>query len=275
MHNSDKILSKLKKLLPGNSPGKSDILDKETILSALKTKEFGRNLLMFDEVTSTNIIAKENSKFPEGTVFLAESQTNGRGRLGREWKSAKGEGLWFSILLKPDILPDRVSLITLVAGMAVCRALGNKYFIKWPNDIVADGKKVCGILTELSDGNVICGIGINVNHEDFPEDLRVKATSMYLQSGIQYERNILFADILNEFEKLYAEFKDRGFDKLSEEYKKKCVTIGKQVSVSGGVTLIGIAEEITSGGELVIRNTDGTHIVNSGEVSVRGIYGYV
>ncbi len=275
MHSSDKVLSKIKKLLPGNSPGKSDILDEKDILSSLKTKFIGRNILIFDVVSSTNVIAKEKSDLPEGTVFIAETQTDGRGRLGREWISESGEGLWFSVLLKPGVEPDKASVITLVAGMAVCEVLGAEYAVKWPNDIVTDGKKVCGILTEMTAGNVICGIGVNVNNREFFEDLRDKATSVYIKSGKRAQRNALLADILNAFERLYFEFTENGFDTLADKYKSMCITIGKIVSVSGNITLCGMAEDITATGELIVRNGEGRHIVNSGEVSVRGIYGYI
>lgn len=259
----------------------NDVLNKCEIQEKLKTKYMGRNLLIYDEVSSTNLAAKEKNNMPDGTVFVADMQSSGRGRLGRVWESAKGEGLWFSVLLKPDMTPEHVSLITLIAGLAVCETLGSGYFIKWPNDIVTDGKKICGILTELSAEidhveYVVCGIGINVNNAEFSEELREKATSLLIKTGKKYIRNHLLADILNCFEVLYDELVKNGFSSIIERYKKKCITIGKQVSVMGkACPVIGLARDITESGALVISCGGKRLEVNSGEVSVRGIYGYI
>ena len=181
-----------------------------------------------------------------------------------------------SLLLTPDIAPERIPEITLVAGMAVCRAIGAPAMIKWPNDIVIGSKKICGILTEYSGGRVICGIGINVNTRAFPPELEHIATSLYLETGKDTDRAALAAGVMNAFEPLYGRFLNSGFAALADEYKKSCITVGREVTVTGaGNTVRGTASGITPGGGLVIDTAGGQRIITSGEASVRGIYGYI
>lgn len=258
-----------------------DILDEEDIRDALTAKRMGSRIMLFDEVDSTNIVLKQNSSLPEGTVAAAEAQTAGRGRLGRSWSSAKGSGLWFSVLLKPDTAPEHVSLITLAAGLAVCRAIGGSARIKWPNDIIIGSKKVCGILTEMSAETdavnyVICGIGINVNTPVFESELADKATSLLIETGQKHSRSELLASVLNYFEPYYDRLKESGFASLRSEYAQLCITLGREVIVNrrSGV-LHARAVDISDSGELIIKTPDGTEALNSGEVSVRGLLGYV
>lgn len=145
-----------------------DILTEHTIKNGLGTKFIGQNVFVYHETDSTNSRAKENFSVPDGSLFIAEIQNHGKGRLGRSWEAPEGVGIWLSLLLKPRLSPTEVSQITLIAGLAVCRAIGNNAKIKWPNDIVIGSKKICGILTEMSAeinmvNFVVCGIGINVN----------------------------------------------------------------------------------------------------------------
>ena len=257
-----------------------DMLDGNKISSCLTTKFTGRQLVIFDETDSTNLQAKQHSAYPNGTAFIADRQSVGRGRLGRQWDSPKGTGIWLTILLKPEIALSDVSQITLAAGLAVCRAIGIGAKIKWPNDIVIGSKKVCGILTEMSAETdrvnyVVCGIGVNVNNESFPQELS-SATSMRIEGNKKYERNIIIARILNEFEKAYTEFLNGGFTAISDEYKNHCVTLGRNVQVTfKNRTVTGTAKDITESGALTVETADGDISVNSGEVSVRGIYGYI
>lgn len=257
-----------------------DILDEEDIRDALKAKRMGSRLMLFDEVDSTNIVLKQNSSLPEGTVAAAEAQTAGRGRLGRSWSSAKGSGLWFSVLLKPDTAPEHVSLITLAAGLAVCRAIGGSARIKWPNDIIIGSKKVCGILTEMSAETdavnyVICGIGINVNTPVFESELADKATSLLIETGQKHSRSELLASVLNYFEPYYDRLTESGFASLRSEYTQLCVTLGREVIINRrGSVLHARAVDISDSGELIIKTPDGTEALNSGEVSVRGLLGY-
>lgn len=258
-----------------------DLLSADDIADKLNTEFIGRKLVIFDETDSTNTQAKIHSAYPEGSVFIAEVQNQGKGSRGRQWSSPRGTGIWHTILLKPDISLAEVSQITLIAGLAVCRAIGLGAQIKWPNDIVIGSKKVCGILTEMSAETdminyVVCGIGINVNNESFPEEIAHRATSMYLEGGEKYARNDIIARLLNEFELIYKQFLVGGLESVLENYKKLCVTLGREVSVIfKNETLTGKAADIDGTGALVIDKDSRRITVNSGEVSVRGIYGYV
>ncbi len=249
-----------------------DKITSEKIRKNLTARVVGSEIFCYDKLASTNIEAKENASFPEGSVFVAEEQTAGRGRLSRSWSSEAGAGIYMSILLKPSIAAEQVSCITLICGLAVCRALGNAG-IKWPNDVVIGGKKVCGILTErLTGGEIIAGVGVNVNNSKFPEELADIATSLYIEEGKRRDRNMLLAKILNELDSLYAEFLAGGFSAVREEYIKNCVTLGKRVRI---ITPAGEYEaeavSIAENGGLVIMRGGKTEVITSGEVSVRRI----
>ncbi len=258
-----------------------DMITESGIQNGLNTEFIGRNIFYYDETDTTNERAKANSSAPDGSVFIAEVQTHGKGSRGKGWTSPKGTGIWHSILLKPDIAPMEVSQITLVAGLAVCKAVGLDAKIKWPNDIVIGSKKLCGILTEMSAemdmvNYVVCGIGVNVNMESFDSEIAHRATSMYIESGKKYCRNEIIAKLLNSFEYYYEKFLEGGLDAILDEYKRNCVTIGKEVSVIfKKETVRGKAVDVDRGGALIVETIDGVIHVNSGEVSVRGIYGYV
>lgn len=258
-----------------------DIITESGIKSGLNTEFIGQKLFIYDETDTTNERAKANSDAPEGSVFIAEVQTHGKGSRGRGWVSPRGTGIWHTILLKPDISPLEVSQITLVAGLAVCKAIGLDAKIKWPNDIVIGGKKVCGILTEMSAemdmvNYVVCGIGINVNTESFDKEIEHRATSMYIESGVKYRRDEIIARLMNEFEYYYKKFLNDGLNAILDEYKEYCVTIGRDVSVIfKKETVTGKAVDVDENGALVVETADGIIRVTSGEVSVRGIYGYI
>lgn len=240
----------------------------------LTTSVFGRNIRHMKVCTSTNEEAKLHCDSPDGTLFIADTQTCGRGRLGRSWESEKGGGIYMSLLLKPDIPAEVAPQLTLVAGIAVCKALGNAK-IKWPNDIIIGNKKVCGILTEMSHKNVICGIGINANTKKFPAELDF-ATSLYLERGRKVRKEKIVADVLNIFEILCNEFYENGFDPLLDEYKTLCENIGKDVRVIfENKEVTGVATDVSANGNLLVKTTDGEISVASGEVSVRGLYKYI
>ena len=191
-----------------------DILTKESCASRINTKWLGKNLMVYDVTDSTNTrlkLAGEQGA-PNGSVAVANAQEAGKGRLGRHWETPKGSALAFSMLLRPQIQPENASMLTLVAALAVSRAIdeyaGIKTQIKWPNDIVYQGKKLCGILTEMSADMdqihyVIVGIGINVQMTDFPKEIQNTATSLKLVTGKTLLRNKLLAKVLEEFEVLY------------------------------------------------------------------------
>ena len=248
------------------------------------SKEISGAIKCMYKTDSTNEEAKRNSSMPDGSVFIAEIQSSGKGRRGRRWVSEAGDGIWMSILSKPDIALADVSKITLAAGLAVCDAakrLGIDAEIKWPNDIVVNKKKICGILTELSaeaDGinYVVTGIGINVNTKAFAPELADKATSVYLE----YQRNIpraqIAAYVIGSFEKRYRELLSGGIDSLISDYKSVCLTLGKQVHIIRPTEEFdAYATDITPGGELEVDRNGEKIVLNSGEVSVRGIYGYI
>ncbi|MBW7573416.1 biotin--[acetyl-CoA-carboxylase] ligase [Caproiciproducens faecalis] len=257
----------------------------EIILSGLKTKAMGKNVFCFDSIDSTNAQAKRQALAgaSNGSLFIAEQQTGGKGRLGRVWASPSGTGLWFSVLLRPDSLPVQVTNITLLAGLAVCLSIRKltkaPAMIKWPNDIVIGGKKVCGILTEMAAEidrieYVVVGIGINVNTENFPEELSVKATSLRVECGKPVARVELLQEILSEFERILSDYTDRP-EAIFAEYKTLCVSLNRTVGfVRNKEPLTATAVDISPAGELVVRCGNGSLIsINSGEVTVQGIYG--
>lgn len=270
-----------------------DDITKASIQKVLKTKVFGQKLLYKEEIDSTNIEAKRQALEAEnhGLVVIAEKQTAGKGRRGRSWDSQKGTGIFMSLLLKPkkELVPDKASMLTLVAALATSEAIeetiGLNVSIKWPNDLVVNNKKVCGILTEMSADNegiryVIVGIGINVNTREFPEEISGMATSLLLEQGYEkIDRSLLVAAVLEKLEVYYEQFlKDKCLEFLLEKYNKKLINFDKQVKILGNdgqVGLTGIAKGINKEGELLVETEDGLVEVRSGEVSVRGLYGYV
>lgn len=236
-------------------------------------------LYFFEKTSSTNYEAKAAENVPDRSVFLAETQTEGRGRLGRKWSSPKGTGVFMSIYLKPDIPPSKVSALTLVAGLAVQRAIEGSA-IKWPNDVLLDSRKVAGVLTEMSAemdkvNYVVVGIGVNVNTEAFNIDLIRKATSLYLETGKKWQREEVINRIMEEFWKIYDEFLSGNFAKIRREYMRVCATLRREVCiVKGEETIVARAVDITENGELVVEKDGKRFPVNSGEVSVRGLLGY-
>ncbi len=236
--------------------------------------------VFYKEITdSTNLDAKHGGDAPDKSIFLADMQTNGRGRLGREWSSPDGCGIWMSILLKPQEDIEDISILTLIAGLAVSRVIDNTV-IKWPNDVLISEKKVAGILTEATFGGgkidrVIVGIGINVANSDFPNELQDKATSIYIETGKILNREELINGITKEFFLMYDIFLRDGFCIFKREYQDKCATIGREIClINGENKRIAKAIGITDKGELIIKSNEKEEIINSCEVSVRGLLGY-
>lgn len=255
-------------------------LSKDKIKKILKTEYIGKQLYFFEKTTSTfdeaDKIEKEN-----GAVICARIQTNGRGRLGRNWESQTG-GIYFSVILKPDVNMDKVHIMTSLCAVGVQKAI-SKYTpckIKWPNDIVSNnGKKLCGILTKLqyNGHNDECyinvGIGINANTRDFDDELKY-ASSIKIINGHDIDENKLLCECLYEIEKSVDV---KNISITMEEYKKNCLTLGSRVRilyVHDEKTDTGKCIDLLSDGSLIVLKDDGEVInVNSGEVSVRGIYG--
>lgn len=258
----------------------------ETEISAgLETEFLGKNIFCYESIDSTNEEAKRKALegAPNGSLFVAEQQTGGKGRLGRSWASPTGTGLWFSVLLRPGILPLRVSVTTLLAGLAVSRAIsrlsGCDAKIKWPNDIVIGDKKVCGILTEMTAEVdriefVVVGIGVNVNNTAFPEAIREKATSVCIESRKPLRRVALLQEALFQFESLLKQNAESD-PAFWEEYKNSCISLGRRVGFTRrGAAMKGTAVDLSPEGELIVEFSDGTReTVTAGEVSVQGIYG--
>ncbi len=257
----------------------------------------------YDSITSTNAKALEMAAMgePEGTVVTADEQTAGRGRRGRDWFSPPGEDIYLSILLRPQIEAEKASRLTLMTAAAVrdaiiktvCEAVPEqdirdktpeqKYRIKWPNDIVADGKKLCGILTEtrmegMSIEAVVIGIGINVNASAFPEEIRSIATSLHCEEGRLFNRGQLIQNLLQSFAEKYALFLRTGdLSGLCEAYISSMAGIGRQAVLSGpGWEKTGTIIGIDASGSLLLQSQDGSieHVI-SGEVSLRGTKGYI
>ena len=223
-----------------------------------------------------------------GVTVAAGAQTAGKGRCGRSWDSPQGEAIYMSVGLKPDLLPESAPMITLVMALAVCRAIENVtkqggFMIKWPNDIVAGGKKVCGILTQMQVAagrieQVVIGVGVNVLQKSFPKEIEETATSLALQTDLQVSRSILVREILLQFEYYYEKFVEKcDMSTIMGEYVEKLVNKEKEVRILDPkgeytATALGINER----GELLVEKEDGTLVsIYAGEVSVRGIYGYV
>lgn len=246
-----------------------------------------QKIVYLEEIDSTNSEVRRlgDAGAGEGTVVVADRQTGGKGRRGREWFSPAGTGVWMSVLLRPELRPDQVSGITLMAALSVCRAIrestGLDTQIKWPNDLVINGKKVCGILTEAAmNGNelryAVLGIGINVNQTEFPEELP-HAYSLALAAGRELDRDPIVACLLAHLKSDYERYLRSGdMGELKADYEAHLANLNQPVLVlspSGEWT--GVAEGISEAGDLLVRDDSGElRTVNSGEVSVRGIYGY-
>lgn len=265
-----------------------ELLTSEEINRFIETKYIGKEIVNFDSIDSTNRYANEIAfEKPEGVVITSEEQTSGKGRLGRDWSSPSGKGIYFSIILKPQLEPSQVAKLTLIGAGAVHLALkdiGIDSQIKWPNDIVIEGKKVCGILTEMNcESNIInhivVGIGINANQDedDFSEELKNKASSLKIITGKRINRNQLLAQVLNHFEKLYDFFKkDLDLKETIEICRENSALIGNEVQIiKDGNSKIGRAIDINQDGELIVEFGNGLEIIYSGEVSIRGLDNYI
>lgn len=259
------------------------------IKSKLGQKKIGDNIIHFDSLDSTNNYAKKiASEAKEGTIIISEEQLSGRGRLGRNWCSPMGAGIWMSIILKPLIPPAEASRLTQVAAAAVCNGIrqvtGLDALIKWPNDLVVNGKKVCGILTEMAGelnevSYIIVGIGINVNTDTFPEDLEEKATSLYREKGKKVDRIRLISTIIDEFADLYYAYAaDKDFAKALQVCRQHSAILGRLVYLVRGEDSREqvLALDITEEGLLKVKKEAGEIIeIASGEVSIRGEGQYV
>lgn len=265
-----------------------DLLTTEEVISRLHTSFMGQNCICLDSVDSTNNYVKKIAEngAAEGTLVFAEEQTGGKGRRGRVWETPKGKNIAMSLLLRPQIHPAHASQLTLLMAMAVreaiCVCTGLEAGIKWPNDIVVNGRKVCGILTEMNTevdyiNYVVIGTGINVNQREFPGELREIAGSLCQNLGQETSRAAIAAASMDELERLYEIFlQTEDLSALKDGYNQACVNRGHGIRVvERGGAYTGTTEGINDHGELVVRKDSGEEVlVYAGEVSVRGLYGY-
>ena len=262
----------------------TDYIKSSEILKDLNTKYVGKNLYVFKEVSSTNTLAKflSMNDVENGTVIISEKQTQAKGRSGKQWESPLG-GVWMSIILNPNVDHSKLPLITLATGVAVAKTLESigveNPEIKWPNDIMINGKKVCGILTEAvakfnTIENVIIGVGIdaNLDVEQFPEELREGTTTLKKELGRDGNENLLIKTFLEEFEKISEQFSHEGYEDILKEWRKRSYSIGKIVEVREPFNtyydayVLGLSKE----GALVVEKIDGTlEKVISGECIIK------
>ncbi len=263
----------------------------------LRTERIARQVLWKEEIDSTNNWAREyagsrcwmdKGTDPDGTLFVAEKQTVGKGRQGRIWTSPPGENIYMSLLLwKPEIKTVSASRLTLVMGLSVARGIemltGRKAGIKWPNDVVYSGKKICGILTEMKiqkgePEHIVVGVGINVNQTEFSTELQDKATSVFLETGKKADRIAGIARVMECFEKNYRKFlRTEDLSLMKEEYESLLLNKDRQVRIIEKTgQWQGTARGINDRGELLVEDSRGyLREIMSGEVSVRGLYTYV
>lgn len=261
-----------------------DLLHADDLRSRLgKTRVIGRDIQVFEQTTSTNDVVERLARdgVREGVAVFAEAQTKGRGRLGRKWISPSRRGLWFSVLLRPALRPQAATRLTTAAAVALARAIhgetGLTPEIKWPNDLLLDGRKVAGILTEMHAEpdrvrHVTLGIGIDVNlaPEDLPAELRPIATSLRAALGSVVDRPALAAAVLRELDAVYARLNAGEFEAVADEWEGRCTTIGRDVRIDvGGRLIAGRAESLDPDGALLVRTQHGRlERIVGGDVSV-------
>ncbi len=251
--------------------GKTEHITKERISQNLETEYLGKEILCFRKVFSTNSIAKflANHSAEEGTALISEIQTNARGRLGKKWEAPEG-GIWMSLILRPNVPPARIGLITLATGVAIAKAIRSLDVdarIKWPNDVLIHGNKISGVLTEVNATFneidwVVVGIGIdsNLKLEDFPEDIRIGTTTLTEELPTKVDENELISIFLNEFEKVYDLYKAGEIETILKDWRDLSDTIGKYVNITqtGGKITQGYVVGINNEGNLIIERQDGT-----------------
>lgn len=268
---------------------KTELLDVKKIKEYMKSQWLAKEVVFLEETGSTNVEAAKLAALGKehGTIVVADSQTSGKGRRGRSWHTPKSTSIAMSFILKPEWEAEYASMLTLVQAMAVAETIEEvcccQARIKWPNDILVHEKKICGILTEMNlEGSkiasVIIGTGINVNQEIFPEDICAIATSLKKETGMVQCREKLIGILCSKFEAYYEQFlKTKDLSCFIEEYNARLISAGRSVRVLDPKgEFVGEALGINAKGELLVKKENGDVCsVYAGEVSVRGIYGYV
>lgn len=257
------------------------MMTEKEILDSIKTKTFGKTIHTFESIDSTNTFAKRLGvqQGPHGTLIVADEQTAGRGRLQRQWISDKGKNLLFTLIVYPEFSQEKISLLPFVGSLAVCDAIETVTKLsaacKWPNDVLLNGKKVCGMLLEsttgtASDNKVILGIGVNVNQEVFPDELLHTASSLKNESGIEVDRVRLLTSIVEELENRYDQLAHFPPQRLLSDWKMKALLFGKKITVlEGAFRYTATAIDLAEDGSLIIETNDGRkkHIF-AGDVSL-------
>ena len=262
-----------------------DLLRPEEVCPRLTTQLLGSEIYYFSEIGSTNDEAKKKAVAgcPEGTLVITETQLGGRGRLSRGWFSPVAKGLWFSVVLRPPFPPQEAPKCTLMAAVALNRAIrdvtGISCGIKWPNDILCNGRKLVGILTEMSAemdaiNHIVIGMGINVNIDasEIPPELKTIATSVSIETGAEVSRIDLFIKVLERLEEIYLQVKTGGFSVVLDAWRQESITLGRMVNVIGlDKSFVGKAIDIDNDGALLVETEQGVERVLAGDVSIRPI----
>ncbi len=262
-----------------------DLLKREYV--SLYEEMPGVNYVWLDEIDSTNEEAKRAARdgAPSKSVFIAEHQGRAKGRLGRGWDSQRATSIEMTVLMRPQFSPEKAPAITFAAALgllcAVRRVCGVNARIKWPNDIVYEGKKLCGILTEMSSDldhveYIVCGMGLNVNQQDFPAEVRERAVSLYMTTGGKIDRQRLCAALVNDVFAYCERYIEQGIEAIFNEYCENSAIIGREIRiVCAHETMTGICEGFCEDGAIIVRVGQEKKVFRAGEVSVRGMADYV
>jgi len=260
-----------------------DKMSADSIRMALKDTSFGEQIYYYETVETTQKVANElaNHGATEGTLVIADQQTGGRGRLARKWFSPQNTGVWMSLIIKPNIPIHQAPQLTLLTAVAVAKAIEEQIsmapYIKWPNDLLINNKKVTGILTEMqaeadSIHSIVIGIGINVNQEqaDFPEELQQIASSLYIETGKKYAREEIISSFLRHFEDIYTIYQKEGFAIVKELWESYAISVGKKITATTvNEKIVGIALGITDQGVLLIKDDQGQiHSIYSADIEI-------
>ena len=251
----------------------------------LTTCALGRAVSHYEHtLASTNLVLKDMARqgAPHGSLCLCECQTAGRGRLDRQWSSPEGQGVWLSVLLRPALQPEAAPLITFACALAMAKAVREvtelDARIKWPNDLVLNGRKLCGILLEMGFDTqgmyVVAGTGLNVRKSAYPLELAERAISIEECADLP-DRGAIIAAYLKALEDAVSALEQNGFAGIAEDFRRECITLGSQVHVLGTESFTGVAEDIDATGALLVRTNGELRRVLAGDVSVRGVMGYV
>ncbi len=241
------------------------------------------DIYRFDKLDSTNshLLKLGDEGFPEGTVVVADEQTMGRGRFGRKWEAEPLSNLLFSLLLRPNFLErDEIFILTFAASVAVAEAIEDvthiKPELKWPNDVLVNGKKICGILLESSFdadrlSHVVLGIGLNVNQESFSPEIANKATSLSLSTGKKYDRDEILFLILKNFSLIHETLRSRDFYRIMKEWRDRAQIFGKKIKLAlAGKVIEGVCDDVTDDGAIVVQTSEGLKNFTAGEITIFG-----